>query len=163
MKCLDKKQLCKAVEVSLNLILIFGIFMTITVYYNTFFRDVKNLELNTCIVATLLTIGIVCIFLIVFQLKKIMITLTKGNPFVWENVKSLNKISIECFIIAACYLGNFIANLGKDTYRFIYIDSKGIHTDTELIIFIFAGIFILILSKVFKEAIKYKEENDFTI
>ncbi|WP_142415357.1 DUF2975 domain-containing protein [Hathewaya massiliensis] len=160
----EKHSLSKILAFVLDMILIFGIIITAIVYYNTFFIDTKSFQgSNKIIMGILLTIGVVCIFLIVFQLKKITYTLVKGSPFIWDNVKSLNKISKYCFVIAGCYFLNFLVNIGKETYRFIYIDEKGIHTDTELIIFLISGVFIAILSRIFKEAVKYKEENDYTI
>ncbi|CAM2976473.1 DUF2975 domain-containing protein [Hathewaya histolytica] len=164
MKFYESKALSRTLGIILNIILVFGIVMTAIVYYNTFFINSKSLDGTwKPLMAIILTLGIVCIFLIVFELKKITCTLVKGNPFLWENVNSLNKISKYCFVISGCYFLNFIFNIGKGTYKFIYIDTKGIHTDTELIIFLLAGIFIAILSKIFKEAVKFKEENDYTI
>lgn len=164
MKYYGKKSLSQVLLWILNIMLVLGIGLTILLYYNTFFKDIGSIdEKNKIILGTLLTIGVVCIFLIVIELRKIVITLIKTNPFVWSNVTSLKRISVECFIIAACYFGNLVLSFGKEKYRFIYLDAKGIHTDTEPIIFILAGIFIAILAGVFKKAIEYKEENDFTI
>ncbi|MCD3244803.1 DUF2975 domain-containing protein [Clostridium botulinum C] len=161
---------CKKISLSqilllvLDIILILGVITTVIVYYNTFFKGSENLNgLNKFIMFALLTVGITCIFFIILELRKIVLTLIKGNPFVWLNVKALKRISLECFIIASCYIVNFIVNFGENKYKFIYLDSKGIHTDTEPIIFILAGVFIAILANVFKTAIEYKEENDFTI
>jgi hypothetical protein len=164
MKLYGKKSIANILGIILNIILVVGIIITTMVYYNTFFANRGTLdETNNFVIGLLMTIGIVCIFLIVFHLKSIVGTLVTGNPFVMKNIKSLNKIAIECFIISGCYLLNFLVNIGKSTYKFIYVDNKGIHTDTELIIFFLAGGFILILSAVIKEALKYKEENEYTI
>ena len=102
-------------------------------------------------------------FLIVANLRKILLSLMKANPFIRENVKALKKVSSECFIIAGCYICNMVINSNFKDFNFIYVDDKGIHTDMEFIIFLFAGCFILILAKVFQQAVEYKEENDFTI
>ncbi|AEB76240.1 DUF2975 domain-containing protein [Clostridium botulinum C/D] len=164
MKNYKEWSLSQILLIVLDVILILGVIITAIVYYNTFLKYTGDLNgLNKFIMFILLTVGIVCIFLIVLELRKIVLTLNKGNPFVWLNVRALKRISVECFIIAACYFGNFIVNFGKNKYKFIYLDSKGIHTDTEPIIFILAGVFIAILANVFKKAIEYKEENDFTI
>ena len=37
------------------------------------------------------------------------------------------------------------------------------HTDAEIFIFLLAGCFVGILSKVFEQAVKYKKDNDETI
>lgn len=155
---IDRKKMSSVLLFLLNIILIVGLIMTIKVYYHTFWRSNYYLStINNIIVDLLLTICIISTFLIVFQLKNIVRTLVKGNPFVWVNVKALNKISIECFLISSCYLIKILVNIGKSSYRFIYIDKQWIHTDTEPVIFLLAGMFILILATVFKE------ENDYTI
>lgn len=164
MKLYGKKSVGEILGIFLNIILVLGLVMTVMVYYNTFFVNKESLKgTNIFLMGLVMTIGIICTFLIVFHLKSIVSTLIDGNPFVWKNVKSLNKISIECFIISGCYLLNFIANIGSRAFKIIYVDNNGIHTDTEPIIFLLAGAFILVLSIVFKEALNYKEENDYTI
>lgn len=85
-------------------------------------------------------------------------SLSKALAFV------LNIILIFGIImIAMVYYNTFFIDTKsfQDGNKYIY--EKGIHTDTELIIFLIAGVFIAILSKIFKEAVKYKEENDYTI
>ena len=92
-----------------------------------------------------------------------MNSLVKANPFVWKNVESLKIVATSCFIICACYVLNIFINNQYLNLKLIEIDAKGIHTDIEFIIFFFAGCFTLVLSKVFKQAIEVKEENDFTV
>lgn len=160
------KNMSKTLDIILNLIIVLGLIITAKIYYSIFVEAKDNSTLSntqTIIMILILTIGIISTFLIVFDLKKILKTIIKSNPFVLSNVKSLYKISVECFIITGCYLANILFNFKNHIYKFIYVDSNFIHTDTEPIIFFLAGIFILILAAVFKEAIKYKEENDYTI
>lgn len=160
------KNMSKTLDIILNIIIALGLIITAKIYYSIFLQIRNNSSISsaqTIGMILILTIGIISTFLIVFDLKKIIKTITKSNPFVLSNVKSLYKISVECFIITGCYLANILFNFKNHAYRFIYIDSNFIRTDTEPIIFFLAGIFILVLAAVFKEAIKYKEENDYTI
>ncbi|ATD55559.1 hypothetical protein BTM21_02960 [Clostridium chauvoei] len=144
--------------------MVFGIFMTCKVFYNTIFYNESYLNANEKVVfGVLLTIGISSLFLIVLELRKIIVTLIESDPFVRKNVDSFKKISMESFVISVCYIINFIFNLNLKNFKFIYVDNKGIHTDMKFLIFLFAGIFIFILAKVFEKAVEFKEENDFTV
>ncbi|MGL4337704.1 MAG: DUF2975 domain-containing protein [Turicibacter sp.] len=164
MKLFEKKAMSDMIGWLLNGLLLFGVVMTAHIYYTTFWLNHEVLKQSRhFVILIVLTVGIICTFSIVLDIKKIVKSLAKGHPFILKNVDLLNKIAIKCFIIAGCYFINIVANLEKYAYRFIYIDDKGIHTDTEIIIFLLAGVFILALSAVFKTAIRYKEENDFTI
>ncbi|MDP4143397.1 MAG: DUF2975 domain-containing protein [Bacillota bacterium] len=164
MKYYGKKSMASVLEIILNITLFIGAIATGLIFYNTLFNAKDNIGSGKkALIILLLAIGICCVFLIVIELKRVISTLVKADPFVAANVKSLRRISVECFIIAGCYLVNFIFGSNFREFQFIYVDSKGIHTDMEFIIFIFAGCFIAILSKVFEQAVQFKEENDFTI
>lgn len=164
MKWYGKDSLSKVIGIALNFIILFGIYETVDIYYTAFLKNEIECSISLKIlILIILTIGIGCIFYIVFLLKGMMKTLVLENPFCIGNVKALTKMSIACFIIAGCYFINFIVNFINGDFRFIYIDGTGIHTNVEFLIFILAGCFIGILAKVFKQAVKYKEENDLTI
>ena len=75
----------------------------------------------------------------------------------------LKRISLLCFLISICYAINFVINGQYKNFNIAYVDTSGIHTDIEFLIFFFVGWFILILSQVFKQAVEAKEENEFTI
>jgi len=117
-------------------------------------------NITTCILFVLGGFALLCIM---YHLRCIMNSLVRANPFIGKNVESLKVVAIACFIISSCYVINFFINNQYLSFKLIEIDAKGIHTDIEFIIFFFAGCFTLILSKVFKQAIEVKEENDFTI
>ncbi len=162
MKYYGKKSLSGILNIILGFVLFFGVILTGFTYYTTFSKNnMKSIE--GIILIILLTIGIICTFAVIIELRRVIKTLVLENPFTWENVKSLRRITFSCFIIAGCYLINFLVNIGKESYSIVYIDSKGIHTDAEVFIFLLAGCFIGILSKVFEQAVKYKEDNDLTI
>ena len=162
MKYYGKKSLSSMLNIILSMILFFGVLLTGLTYYKTFSENnMRNVD--EIILIILLTIGVICTFTVIIELKRVIKTLVLENPFTWKNVKSLRRITFSCFIIAGCYLINFLANIGKAEYSIIYIDTKGVHTDAEIFIFLFAGCFVGILSKVFEQAVKYKEDNDLTI
>ncbi|MBC7765783.1 MAG: DUF2975 domain-containing protein [Hyphomonadaceae bacterium] len=92
----------------------------------------------------------VCALYILFNLQKIFKTLVGGNTFIAENVSCLRKMAVASFLIALIYIA-------KCTFWFT------IATAIIIIMFVIAGLFCLTLKDVFKQAIAYKEESDFTV
>lgn len=164
MKYYGKKSMSSILNIVLTITLIIGVIATGAIFYNTFFNMKEEISaLVKFLVALLLIVGINCVFLIVFQLKKVVQSLVNADPFIASNVVILKRVAIECYTIAGCYIVNFLVNSNLKEFQFAYVDNKGIHTDMEFIIFLFAGCFISILSNVFKQAVEFKEENDSTI
>ena len=87
---------------------------------------------------------------VVQEIRKLLKNLNKRNPFIMDNVKSLNRIAVSCLIIAACYL-----------IKIIFYNS--FLTIIVTMVFIIAAFFSIILAEVFQQAIIVKEENDLTI
>ena len=87
---------------------------------------------------------------IIWELRRIFRTIMKGNPFVKENVTSLKKMGICAFIISV----NMAARL------FFVITPAAM---VLVAVFLIAGLFSLVLSLVFDQAVTYKQENDLTI
>jgi len=162
MKYYGKSSLSLFLKILLDILGIGGFILFLFILKDTLKKDLSfsPAAVVTCL---LFVIGSLALFAILFYLRKIVISLIKVTPFVIENVKSLKRMSICCFIISACYVINFVINNKLKDFQLINIDSKGVHTDVEFLVFFFAGCFILILSQVFKQAIEYKEDNDFTI
>lgn len=160
----DEKFLSKILAAILNISIVFGVTLTIGVFYTTFYkRNIVDFITNEGLVVLLLVVGISSLFYIVFQLRGIIKTLISGDPFVRSNAIAFKKISISSLIIALCYLINLFINSNFKEFKFIYVDNMGIHTDMEVFIFLFASAFIFILSKVFDKAVTFKEENDLTV
>lgn len=157
-----KNSLTSMLKIILNILLIigFGLFIYLSI---TLLSKQKDYTLSKYIVFSLFTIGSISLMFIILNLRKILDSLIYENPFIIDNVKRLKKIAIECFIITFCYIINFLINLNYKNFEFVSIDPKGIHTDMEFLIFLFSGCFILVLSNIFKHAVKVKEENDLTI
>jgi hypothetical protein len=91
-----------------------------------------------------------CTIYILFTLKRMYKTLLGANPFVWENVKNLRRIAVACALIALMF-----------SVRVFFFFSVG----TVLIVIIFSVgcLFCLTLKDLFKQAIAYKEENEWTV
>jgi len=99
--------------------------------------------------AILLASGL-CAVYILWQLKKMLKTLFSGNPFVSANATCLRKCAVASFLIATVYLV-------KAVFWFT------VATAVIVIIFMLLGLFCLTLKDVFKQAIAYKEETDWTV
>lgn len=164
MKYYGRKSISSILKISIDILIVIGIIMYIALMWNTLY--IKHLSITsfkvllTCI---LFACGSFSLFAILFMLRKILNTIIKSTPFVYENVVSLRKISVFCFIIFTCYVINFFLNGQYKNFSLVDFDLSGIHTHTEFIIFFFAGLFLLVLAEVFNKAVKVKEENDFTI
>lgn len=93
--------------------------------------------------------GFFALFL-VYEMKKIFKNLNKRNPFIMDNVISLKRMSVASFIISGAYI-----------VKIIFYPS--ILTIILAMVFIIAGLFLIILSEVFRQAVIVKQENDLTI
>ena len=100
----------------------------------------------------LVTLAVSGIFgiLIVSQLRKMMETVVNGSCFVYENVKSLRLMTRFSLCITAAFL-----------LEMFFVPT--IATVVIAVIFFVAALFSQVLSQVFGEAVRYKEENDLTI
>lgn len=151
-------------KISMDIIIAIGMIMYLALFYQgIFIKKLEIQEYKKIIIFILFIIGGFSLFRILFYLRRIVDSIVKFTPFIWDNVKSLNRISISCFLISATYIINFFVNNQYKNFNFIDFDTSGIHTDMEFLIFFFAGCFIFVLSNVFNQAIKIKEENDFTV
>ncbi|GAA0182025.1 hypothetical protein SH2C18_44710 [Clostridium sediminicola] len=162
MKYYGKMSLSSILRILLDLLMVGGLVLWVI----TFVKYVLNTgELTPRLTITyiLFAIGGIASLAILYYLRRIVCTLIKVTPFVSDNERSLKRISICCFTITSNYIINFVINKQYTDFDIITFDLTGIHTDFEAMIFFFAGCFILILSKVFKQAVQVKEENDLTI
>ena len=153
MVILGERGLSGIVKGILDLILLGGLVIYISLpyalkwYMNTIYRT--NTENYYFLLGFLYLTGIVCLGL-VNELRKIFRTLNRKNPFMIDNVKSLNRVGLACFVIAAAYIIKI----------FCY---NSVLTAIIAMVFIIAGLFAVVLAEVFKQAIAVKEENDLTV
>ena len=164
MKYYGKVSLASFLKISLDIMIVIGIVIYFILSKGMLMEKAVDMAWARYIITYILfSIGGFSVILILFRLKKVVSSLINVTPFIRDNVVSLKRISLLSFVISICYALNFIINGQYKSFSIAYIDSSGIHTDIEFLIFFFAGWFILILSQVFKQAVEVKEENEFTI
>lgn len=94
-------------------------------------------------------LGIAAIVLI-RELRRMFRTVLEKKCFVYANVESLRKMAKwSAFIVIMSIVRSFV-----------YLT---IAMGVVILVFTIAGLFSLVLSFVFEEAVGYKEENDFTV
>lgn len=150
-------------KISLNIMLILGVFVFLWAIF-TSFSDLTHLKSIKLVITYILFVtGGSSLLCMLFYLRKIIGSLIEKTPFTWSNVKSLRRIAMFCLIISICYGANIFINKQYLSITIVNIDKYGIHTDLEFLIFFFAACFIFVLSQTFKQAVEFKEENDLTI
>ena len=100
-----------------------------------------------------------CILYIVLLFIKLFDSLDHNNPFQMENVKRFKDSMLVCFILSILVI---IADVITFSYNYYSLQLK-VALVLLSIIFFGIGIAFYILSELFKQATKYKEENDLTI
>ena len=92
----------------------------------------------------------ICGLVIVFQLRKMMKTVVKRECFVDNNTRSLSTMGKVSFVITVLFAVKCV--MLPTPASFIIV-----------LTFFIAGMFSHVLSLVFEEAVRFKEENDLTI
>ncbi len=171
MKILGEKSLSSKVIIGLEIL--FAIISLIDiVVLSIIIKVVSHIVMNENIqsnifdlmffILTIIT-GIIALF-IIYQFIKIFKNLKSNILFSEDNAKRLNTVSSSCFIISVLYLiiAIFIflimSRLMEEFIYYVFIFSIML-----MVIFFVVGIGIKILREIYIKAIKYKEENDFTI
>ena len=179
MKILGEKSLSPQVEKGLNIlffvitlldIIVLGVtgitllseFNSSSMRDNYLFKIVLEGAISFIFIAT----GIVALF-IIYQFIKIFRNLKENKLFEKKNTNFLNKVSRLSIIIGFLYL---ICLVGISIFLRNY-NSLDLLTDflIKTLILVFSVVFFIfgigtkILNEVYKKAIEYKEENDFTI
>lgn len=101
----------------------------------------------------------VCTAVILWQGRRVLGTILKGDPFVMDNAKSMKRAAICCFGISGAALARLI--WGFAYYRSI----APLLTYNALFvpIFLMGGLLFLVMSALFRQAAELKAENDLTI
>ena len=100
-------------------------------------------------VAVVMAAG-VCAVYILYQLKKMFKTLIGKEPFVRQNISCFRKCGVASFLISLLFVVR--------AYIWFTFGSAII-----VVIFAMLGLFSLTMKDVFKQAVFYKEENDWTV
>lgn len=101
----------------------------------------------------------VCTAVILWQGKRVLGTVLKGNPFVMDNAKSLKTAAVCCFLISGAALLRLI--WGFATYRNILPLLS--YNALFVPIFLMGGLLFMVMSALFRQAAGLKAENDLTI
>ncbi len=101
----------------------------------------------------------VCTAVILWQGKRVLDTILKGNPFVMDNAKSLIRAAVCCFLISGTALVRLIWGMAYYqniapllTYNALFVP-----------IFLMGGLLFMVMSALFRQAAELKAENDLTI
>lgn len=154
MVILGKKGLSGVLKILLDLIFYAGILLAGGLWFvMKFIFDHYYIRLSWYYFSFLYVIfmisGILGLF-IVNEVRRIFKALNDQNPFSPRNVKSLKKIAWLSFGICSVYIAKSIWDFS-------------IQTVLVTLIFFLAGLFMLVLSEVFMQAVEAKMENDLTI
>ena len=101
----------------------------------------------------------VCTAVILWQGRRVLKTILRGEPFSMENAVSLRRAAVCGFLITAAALVRVVFSL------FYYRSLQSLTTYNALFVPIFAmfGLLCLIMSALFRQAAELKAENDLTI
>ncbi len=101
-------------------------------------------------ITTVLIASGLCTVYILYNLKHMYRTLLGGNPFVEKNISCFRKMAVSCALISLIYLVKAF---------FMY----SIATLVLVLMFAVGTLFCLTLKDIFKQAMFYKEEHDWTV
>jgi len=149
---MSRNPLVRFTKLLLDFMFYIGIIVCITVpfifkqagkYYNVF----TNYYLPFCVI---FMISGLFALIILWELRNMFKTIISENPFVKENVISLKKMGICSFIITIMMAA-----------RLLFVVTPA--AMVLVAVFLIAGLFSLVLSLVFDQAVTFKQENDLTI
>lgn len=150
---MHREKLIRITKIMLDVMFYSGIAVLVTlpltlkyagIYYSRAFQEYYVMML------VIFALSGICGIVIIGQLRHMMRTVVQKNCFVYENVKSLKVMGIMSALIVMLF---FI--------KCLYLPTPA--TFIIVLTFFIAGLFSEVLSFVFQEAIRYKEENDLTI
>lgn len=100
-----------------------------------------------------------CTAVILWQARRVLNTILRGEPFASENAVSLRRAAVFCFLIAG-------AAMARVLFSVCYYQSpRPLATYNALFVPMFAmgGLLCLVMSALFRQAAELKAENDLTI
>ena len=140
MKHYGHASLAAVLKIVLNVLIAVGAILFVFILINAFTNEeLKRFSYQIIVTCILFLIGGMSLLSIMYYLRRIIDSLIKVTPFIWDNVRSLKRIAAACYIVAVCYFINFFVNGQYRDFKFVTIDVKGVHTDIEFLIFFFAG------------------------
>lgn len=113
----------------------------------------------TLVLTLFLVISGICTAVILWQARRVLKTILRGEPFAFENAASLRRAAGCCFLITAAALARVIFSvcyyrspLPLATYNALFVP-----------MFAMGGLLCLVMSALFRQAAEMKAENDLTI
>ena len=100
-----------------------------------------------------------CTAVILWQGKRVLDTILRGEPFSLDNAANLRRAAVCCFLISGAALARLI-------WGFVYYQSiLPLLTYNALFvpIFLMGGLLFMVMSALFRQAAELKAENDLTI
>ncbi|WP_325200823.1 DUF2975 domain-containing protein [Oscillibacter sp.] len=96
---------------------------------------------------------------ILWQARRVLKTILRGEPFAGENAVSLRRAAVFCFLIAGAALARVLFSVCY------YHSPRPLATYNALFVPMFAmgGLLCLVMSALFRQAAEIKAENDLTI
>ncbi len=148
----SKNPLIRFTKILLDFMFFSGILVCATVpvsfwFIGDYFRVFRRFYLPFCVI--FIIAGIFAL-LILWELRSMFRTVIGEDPFVVKNVRSLKRMGVCSFVIAACMALRLLLVITPAALVLVAV-------------FVIAGLFSLVLSQVFEQAVTYKLENDLTI
>ena len=116
-------------------------------------------EQMVCVVTLAYWLCGICSAVILWQAKKVLDTILRGNPFQMANARALKRAAICCWIIAGAALVRLLWWFWHDgtlaplfTYTALFVPG-----------FFMAGLLFLVMSALFRQAAELQEDQDLTI
>lgn len=149
---MQKPTISKVTKIVVDIFFYIGIVCVIGVpFLGRIFQIQYNYGTNNLkFMTVILFISGMCAVYILYNFKCMFKTLMGGNPFVRDNIKCLTHIAVASMIIALVYI----------VKAFVMFS---LATITIICVFAIAALFCLTLRDIFKQAIEYKEESDWTV
>lgn len=100
-----------------------------------------------------------CTAVILWQGKRVLDTILRGEPFSLDNAANLRRAAVCCFLISGMALVRLVWGLLD------YLDLDPLFSYNALFvpIFLMGGLLFLVMSALFRQAAELKAENDLTI
>jgi len=149
---MNKNLLVRLTKLILDFMFFTGIIICSTVpfsfkYASQYYTIFKSYYMAYCVIFMLAGLFALTI---IWELRKMFGTVIKGDPFVVGNVISLKRMGICAFVISISMAARLI---------FVITPSAMV----LVVVFLIAGLFSMVLSLVFEQAVTFKLENDLTI
>ena len=153
MKIIGKKSLSSVIEIALDVLMLVALVLTVSLPWSVEIVTEKvpgapGMWYEKYLVV--LAFSGVLAELILWQARGIMHNVNSGHSFSYDTVRRLRTIGVECLVLALFY---FIAVFVVTKFFMVVV----------FVAFSVVGLILFVFAELFRQATKYKEENDMTI